>query len=315
MRKDIVLIPHLYDIKWSQDFNKFLSYQFTLLEEPTYDSYLPSRTLQHKYMAKVLPLIRKNKITKVFFANILEDFTPDIYKAGLVKETYGFLHGTNFSNFEPGATDLLRKYELGVSGCVNKIFVATEFMAKQIPYKTEVIGLPLSVEFPKPVSTNRNKIIFNHRLMAEKQPLKLLELPQDIKDRMIITCPKAALNYAHTIKKNFKDFYLKTPVEEYHKLLDQCGFGISLAKYDNFGYAVIEGVMNGLMYFVPKNDTTAYQELHIPEMLYETMDELVDKIRYYTANVTERVFTVQKAQINLQRFQYGNWSKNLESKL
>jgi hypothetical protein len=314
MRKDIVLIPHLYDIKWSQDFNRFLSYQFTLLEPPVYSSYLPSRTLQHKYLAKVLPLIRKNKIQKVFFANILEDFSPDIYKAGLVKETYGFLHGTNFSNFEPGATDVLRKYELGISNCVHKIFVATEFMAKQIPYKTEVVGLPLSVEFPKPAS-DKNKIIFNHRLMVEKQPLKLLELPDDIKDRLIITCPKASLNYAHKLKQNFKEFHLKTPVDEYKKLLDQCGFGISLATYDNFGYSVIEGIMNGLMYFVPKNESTAYQEIHIPEMLYETMDELVDKIRYYTTNVTERVFVVQKAQINLQRFQFNKWIVNLENKL
>ena len=313
IRTDIVLIPHLYNIKWSQDLHRILSQRLWCPIPPTFDSYLPSRTLQHRYIANLLPVLRSKNIKTVFYVNILEDFSPDIFKAGFVKNIYGILHGTNFSKQEPGALESLQKYEIALSEMTTKIFTSTKWLASCIPYPVEPIGLPIDEEEKEPKSNNQ--ILFNHRLAKEKDPLKLLELPKDLMKDVVITAPKFTPVYVNKLRKKFKRLHINATVKEYKSILDASGFGISFAKYDNFGYALCEGVMNGLLYFVPENETTAYAEMTIPEVRFSTMDDLVSKIRHYKNRPKERRELVKRSQEKISKFKKDAWLNNLLKKL
>jgi len=310
-RKDIIFVPHLYNVKWSRDLNAFLSKVFVSPSPFKEDTYLPGRTEQHKLLATIIKEMRDREIKKVFFANLIEDFTPDIIKAGFAENIYGIVHGSNFSKYEPGNSKKLREYEKVVAELATKVFVATKWFSDLLPYETIAMGLPI---FEKKLSSrNSNIILFNHRLVKEKNPQKLFELPKEIKNRIVITCPfQPFSSFPEKFKEEFDVRYNPEISDgQYRQFLYTCGFGLSLSDYDNFGYAVIEGMVSGLCYFVPNNNTTAYKEYVIDELRYNSMGDLIEKINYYTANTDKKNEIVLKQQNTLEKFFAENWIQNL----
>ena len=95
MKKDIALIPHFFNHKWAIDLNKTLSEIFFVPDkymdyfEGRYnfkeESYLPGKSQLHKYISELLPILRAQKIEKVFYTNILDDYSADLQSAGFVK--------------------------------------------------------------------------------------------------------------------------------------------------------------------------------------------------------------------------------------
>ena len=250
--------------------------------------------------------MRRNQIKKCFFNNVTEDYTQDIMKAGFAKELYGIVHGTHFSSHEYGGNKKLQSVEVGIVQSFKKIFVACDLMKNMLPYETIAVGIPIfeTVIPPK----GNDLILFNHRLCKDKNPFKLFELPDNIKKRVHVTCPKSTLQYITPMKVEFGDnFHLHTPLEEYRQLIDQSGFGISFADNDNFGLAVTESIMKGLFYLCPNNDTTSYRYIIHKDMLYNDMDELIYKIEYYTEHKTERKRIIKEAQKMLEPYYYKNW--------
>jgi glycosyltransferase involved in cell wall biosynthesis len=90
---------------------------------------------------------------------------------------------------------------------------------------------------------------------------------------------------------------------------------LSLSDYDNFGYSVLEGITSGLCYFVPDNGTTAYRDYVIDELRFNDIDDLVNKIDYYTNNFEEKKQVVEKQQRNISKFYADYWIKILNSNL
>ena len=323
MSKDIALIPHFFNHKWSIDLNKTLSEIFFVPDkymdyfEGRYnfkeDSYLPGKSQLHKYISELLPILRAQKIEKVFYTNLLDDYSADLQNAGFVKKFGGILHATNHQDLAIGQQKKLIDYENSIMKMSKQTIVASELMKNQVPYNVDVMGLPVHMDFTYP-SVNKD-ILFSHRLMKDKNIDMLLDLPEELKKKIIVTCPSGSTTYVGKVQKEFKRFYFKKPKEIYLQLLKESGFGLSFAKHDNFGYSLMEGIYSGLTYFVHDNDCTTYREFVLDELRFKTIDELLEKYNYYSDNTRERIKIVKKQQEKVKKFQVESWVENFQKRL
>jgi len=219
--KDIALIPHFFNHKWAIDLNKTLSKIFFVPEkymdyfEGRYnfkeDSYLPGKSQLHQYISELLPILRNQKINKVFYTNILDDYSADLQNAGFVKSFGGILHATNHQDLAIGQQKKLISYENSIMKMSKQTIVASELMKNQVPYNVDVMGLPVHMEFQYPSVSK--KILFSHRLMKDKNIDMLLELPEELKEKIIVTCPSGSTTYVGKVQKVFERFYFKKPKE------------------------------------------------------------------------------------------------------
>ena len=323
MMKDIALIPHFFNHKWAIDLNRTLSEIFFVPDkymdyfEGRYnfkeDSYLPGKSQLHKYISELLPILRAQKIEKVFYTNILDDYSADLQNAGFVKSFGGILHATNHQDLAIGQQKKLIDYENSIMKMSKQTIVASKLMKNQVPYKVDVMGLPVHMDFTYP-SVNKD-ILFSHRLMKDKNIDMLLDLPEELKEKIIVTCPSGSTTYVGKVQKEFKRFYFKKPKEIYLQLLKKSGFGLSFATHDNFGYSLMEGIYSGLTYFVHDNDCTTYREFVLEELRFETIEELWAKYNYYSNNTKERILIVKKQQEKVKKFQVESWVENFQKGL
>ena len=321
--KDIALIPHFFNHNWAIDLNKTLSEIFFVPDkymdyfEGRYnfkeDSYLPGKSQLHKYISELLPILRAQKIEKVFYTNILDDYSADLQNAGFVKSFGGILHATNHQDLAIGQQKKLIDYENSIMKMSKQTIVASKLMKNQVPYNVDVMGLPVHMDFTYP-SVNKD-ILFSHRLMKDKNIDMLLDLPEKLKKKIIVTCPSGSTTYVGKVQKQFKRFYFKKPKEIYLQLLKESGFGLSFATHDNFGYSLMEGIYSGLTYFVHDNDCTTYREFVLDELRFKTIDELLEKYNYYSDNTRERIKIVKKQQEKVKKFQVKSWVENFQKGL
>ena len=321
--KDIALIPHFFNHKWAIDLNKTLSEIFFVPDkymdyfEGSYifneDSYLPGKSQLHKYISDLLPILRAQKIEKVFYTNILDDYSADLQSAGFVKSFGGILHATNHQDLAIGQQKKLIDYENSIMKMSKQTIVASKLMKNQVPYNVDVMGLPVHMDFTYP-SVNKD-VLFSHRLMKDKNIDMLLDLPEKLKKKIIVTCPSGSTTYVGKVQKQFKRFYFKKPKEIYLQLLKESGFGLSFATHDNFGYSLMEGIYSGLTYFVHDNDCTTYREFVLDELRFKTIDELLEKYNYYSDNTKERIKIVKKQQEKVKKFQVKSWVENFQKGL
>lgn len=321
--KDIALIPHFFNHKWAIDLNKTLSEIFFVPDkymdyfEGRYnfkeDSYLPGKSQLHKYISELLPILRAQKIEKVFYTNILDDYSADLQNAGFVKSFGGILHATNHQDLAIGQQKKLIDYENSIMKMSKQTIVASKLMKNQVPYNVDVMGLPVHMDFTYP-SVNKD-VLFSHRLMKDKNIDMLLDLPEKLKKKIIVTCPSGSTTYVGKVQKQFKRFYFKKPKEIYLQLLKESGFGLSFATHDNFGYSLMEGIYSGLTYFVHDNDCTTYREFVLDELRFKTIDELLEKYNYYSDNTRERIKIVKKQQEKVKKFQVKSWVENFQKGL
>ena len=158
--KDIALIPHFFNHKWAIDLNKTLSEIFFVPDkymdyfEGRYnfkeDSYLPGKSQLHKYISELLPILRAQKIEKVFYTNILDDYSADLQNAGFVKSFGGILHATNHQDLAIGQQKKLIDYENSIMKMSKQTIVASKLMKNQVPYNVDVMGLPVHMDFTYP---------------------------------------------------------------------------------------------------------------------------------------------------------------------
>ena len=321
--KDIALIPHFFNHKWAIDLNKTLSEIFFVPDkymdyfEGRYnfkeESYLPGKSQLHKYISELLPILRAQKIEKVFYTNILDDYSADLQSAGFVKSFGGILHATNHQDLAIGQQKKLIDYENSIMKMSKQTIVASKLMKNQVPYNVDVMGLPVHMDFTYP-SVNKD-VLFSHRLMKDKNIDMLLDLPEKLKKKIIVTCPSGSTTYVGKVQKQFKRFYFKKPKEIYLQLLKESGFGLSFATHDNFGYSLMEGIYSGLTYFVHDNDCTTYREFVLDELRFKTIDELLEKYNYYSDNTRERIKIVKKQQEKVKKFQVKSWVENFQKGL
>lgn len=310
---DIAYMPHLYNIRWAQKLNNVLSKVFYSPFLYTERSYQTGKSDKHEYIAKLLPKLRSGNMSKVFIGNLVEDFDYDFAKAGNVNEFYGILHSSNYLSQELHGNSKMKLYEKFVVSYSKKVFVATPYFQSKVPYETTVIGLPIHDKFREP-RVEFDQILFNHRLMADRQPTLLIDFPEDLKKRVFITIPNAVQSpYMPLLSKEFGERFMNCNYSEglYIKNLFNSGFGVSFAKQETFGYGVVEGLTYGLCYFAPRGGETCYKDYMLDELLYDTIEELYEKIRYYTTHKQERYDLVKEQQKKLEPYKVKNWVERL----
>lgn len=300
----VAVVPHLFDIKWARDLNRILTTEFGTVTPYRTDSYLPGRSLQHRWLANALPLMRSGGHRVALFVNLLEDWSPDIVKATGVADTVGIVHGSNFQSTEPGATMRLHAYERAVAGQAH-VLVATNWLAAQLPYPATVVGLPVVTERTTP--RTGSDILWNHRLSSEKGVRELVALPDAIRARVIVTAPKFAAASVPAVRAAIPRVYLGLPDATYRSVMDGCGYGLSTSRYDNFGYSVADATMRGLCVFVPDNATTAYRETMPDELRYRDAADLAERIDHYDRHPDARDAIVRRAQDGFARFAPDLW--------
>jgi len=314
MKKDILLVKHCYDINWAKDLNQILSNEFLDPFKFTEKSYLPGRTQQMRYEAKLIEYMRSNKINKLFFVNYIDDFSNNFIKAGFVKKIYGIVHSSNYQLQDVGKDKRLTNYEDGILPMANKIFINSDYLGKFIKTPTINIGLPITNHFKKPKLQN-HQIIFNHRLAKEKGVNYLLDIKQKYRDNFVITCPKGNISMIPKLKKLYKNFYFGLPNKEYRQILSKCGFQISFATQENFGYSVQEAIANGICPLVLDSNTTCYNENVILELRFKNLEEFYQKYDYLSNNENEKKRLILKQQNLSSKYKQNNWIENLINKL
>jgi len=323
-RKNVMLVPHYYGVKWARDLNRFLSKVFVVSPIARVlftDTYLPSRATQHTFLAESLAIMRSKHLNKhtdidtLFFVNITEDFSVDVMKAGFVKHIFGIQHGTNFDVGETGCNKKLQPYEQFVSSVSDKVFVASKHIASLLPFHSEIVGLPVFEKVRKP--STLDEILFNHRLTAEKNPEMLFELAVKMQRKVIVTAPfqKDSLPITKRLKEKFHgNFSPALRVEEYRDVMSKVGFGISFSECDNFGYSVTEGICAGLCYFVMRSNKTAFSEFMLDELMFTDTKELMHKYEFYLSHSKKREELVREQQkILMKRYSPEVWLNNVLS--
>lgn len=315
MRRDIATVLHCYDLRWAREWNDFISTLFTSpIRFKEYRSYLPGRSMQHYYVSRLLPILRSKKIVSLFFVNYLEDFSVDFVKAAYARNIYGFVRGSNFeANETIGLGGSLINYEKAIMPIATRLFVATELIREYIP-NSIVIGEPILWPFREP--NNNDLILFNHRLNKDKNPMLIGELPKEIQKRFVISAPKGQTDYIHRAK-NFetKRFYFRPDDFTYKTIISQCGYVVSFAKFESWGQAIMDGVANGLCPLVWDRETNCYRYNIIDECRFTSLDEFIDKLRYFDSNPDKRTEAVLKQQDSLKQFKKDEWAKTLLSHL
>jgi len=324
VRKDVLLIPHFYEVKWSRDLSNFLSRVFVSKKPFIFGSWEKSRVSQDMYIKEFEEFLREGKFTKVFFTNVGDFEFQVMDQFSDYVEFYGFIHGSSFLDTEPGnrrITDEERKrnqeIEVRNSTKFTKIFSATFWFDEVLPYPTKTIGLPVFQEMWSPRKSD--SIIYNHRLDKSKNPEYADKLPKELRQKILWSLPfTLPSGYGSHFPMKYGTRYVDTKNNEalYQQNLKNCGFGISFAEHDTFGYGVIEGIFAGLCYLCPRNDKTCYQEYMIDELLYDDLDELGDKLNYYMENEDEKIKIVEKQQkIVKQMYSPEIWLEKLMENL
>ena len=304
---DIIFYPHLYDIHWARDLNRFLSGKFTTLLEPQYAPWLKSRSLNHAYMAQLLPLLRQRPQSRLLLANAV-DYSPDFAQYGYVSEIYAFVHSRHIlGESEPDAKRQL--YEKNMLDMIDRLFVSTEcferairrFLGFSFDDKIKVTGLPIFEPAQPP--SGKGGILYPHRLSAMKGVEELYCLPEDILQRLVVCTPKFAPQSVAKLRGLGVTVLANPSWSQYVEASLNCGLVLSTSRYESFSYSILENVMRGLMPVAPDSPTTCYADLLSPECLYINFDDLVDKLRYYTKHIKFRMAIVLGLQEKLaERF-------------
>lgn len=187
--------------------------------------------------------------------------------SGYNLKVQGIIHAGSFTD-----TDFVRQMERVYKGVeeslfdiCDKIFVGSQFIKDDILQKRYinsdkiiVTGLPLDLQELEKYKgrAKRNRIVFNGRIVDEKQPY-LFDL---LKQRL------PQYEYISTQEHHFSK-------DEYYNVLSESKCIVSFALQENFGYGVQEAVTLGCVPVLPNR--LAYKEQFPKEYLYNHFDECV----------------------------------------
>lgn len=323
-RTDILFVPHPYDARWSKDLNRLLAPTFFSPLVPKENKYMASRSLFHQLTAKLLIESRRQQVSGVFFCDLTFDFSPDFLHAGGARDVWGFVHGTHMGEARMADEGIVKqdhlhaRLERGIYGYAKRIFVASGVMAENLggEFPVDVVGLPLFGPPTKPTLSPR--LLWNHRLSPEKRYKKLAELPDDLRDRTVVSTPMGGPQVVPEVREAVRDVYYKPTHETYVKIRRSSGYALNFSYIDYFGYSTMESVWDGLFALAPSRKFgkhVASSEFLPAEMIYDEFGEVEERIRYYDAHPEERTAVVLKAQKQLSYLRSSLWLENLLGKV
>ena len=193
----------------------------------------------------------------------------------------GIFHAGTYDNADFTYRTGMRNWGKHLEACwfsgIDKIFVATEFHKRLLlknspvidglPEKIYVTGLPFFADNLKmKYGTNKsdkNILVFPHRVDAEKHPELFDELVCWLKDRNVDFVPV----------KTIVDTKSR---EEYFKTLAQSKVMVSFADQETFGYSTLESMALDNVVVVPNK--LSYVETVPREFRYDTKEECFNMV-------------------------------------
>jgi len=224
---------------------------------------------------------------------------------------YGCLHSGTYDPTDYisllGMSRWGRELEESWFKIVDGIFVATDFHRnllinnRKVDWKKiHVTGFPLKAPDicdVKKMEPKQKRVVFPHRLNAEKHPEKF--------DEMRFKWP---LGQDWVFSKTQDK---KMDKRTYYKFLSDSSVVVSFSDHENWGISMIEGVMLGCVPFVPNR--CSYPELYPKMFVYENEDDLYGRlIPNYLKNESDyKVYTYALAERFKLKFHPMNVLQNM----
>jgi glycosyltransferase involved in cell wall biosynthesis len=157
-------------------------------------------------------------------------------------------------------------------------------------------------------------VLWNHRWEWDKRPdvffEALMSLVQDkvpfvvsVLGEQFGEVPEEFAKYKELLTDHIKHWGYAESRDEYFRVLGSADVVVSTTDHEFFGVSIIEAIYSGCYPFCP-NRLVFPEYLH-EEHLYNTVPQLVKKLRYYGKNIEKsRQKTVWKSQIDLERFDW-----------
>jgi len=187
-----------------------------------------------------------------FFVNVLYHKKP--------KKCFAFCHATSKNLFDYFSEHRYSKFpvESGQALLFKKIFVGSNYHEEKLQWpNTQVTYLP----YPPMRGYKKEKIydiVSASRVTTQKVNSQLEE--------------KVEKRFSKIVRKNHETW------ESYYSFLSQSKILLISAREETFGYQVVDAVLNKCIPLAPNK--FSYPELLPPECLYDTEEELFDKIEY-----------------------------------
>jgi len=175
-------------------------------------------------------------------------------------------------------------------------------VAKQLEPKLAVVGLPINTNqmdaFHTTEKFERPTIVFNHALIPSKAPTVFLEIAEELLERhdvnVIITRHAEDESVAALLQRLSKRFPHRFLVGEtyslpdYFRLLWKADLQVSTAIHEGLGIATLEAMYTENCCLLP--NCCSYPEITggFQDVLYNSREELLDKIDYFLKNEAER---------------------------
>ena len=179
--------------------------------------------------------------------------------------------------------------------------------------------LPVGVELDRFAPNGRQRegppvLLWNHRWEYDKDPeacfAALAEVAaRDIPFRVIVagetfrTVPEVFTQGCRELGERVIHFGMASE-EEYPRLVAQADIAVSTSKHEFFGVSVVEAIAGGALPLLP--DRLSYPELvPTPEpFLYETREDLVEKLSWALLRSEERALAAKRARAYIERFSW-----------
>lgn len=190
-----------------------------------------------------------------FFANVL------FHKP--VKNSFVFCHATSLNNYDyfSDVVDTKFSAETTHSYMFKKVFVGSEYHKNKLFWPNIVVTY---LPFP-PIFTHGAYLDFNYRendIISVSRPSKqkvTVEIEQLVEKK-----------YGEIIRRDVRTW------NEYSKFLNNSKVLLITANEETFGYQVVDAIMHGCIPIAKNN--FSYPELLPEEYLYQTMDELYERL-------------------------------------
>lgn len=283
-----------YTIQWNGWFKKAFNEEFS--DVVTLDDIPSSGEIKSGSFLDVLDTNRYKTLQLLKIIEILNEyddkeplvlFFQDIWFPGLTNIAYireglglknlkicGCLHsgGYDATDFPRvcGMTPWTDHVEKGwFTHIIDELYVATEFHANvvrkyfNLTDKVLVTGFPIYRVATMRVKEERgNTIVFAHRITEAKHP----EIFDDFASRY------RQWNWVKTMEWNFTK-------EQYHSILRGSRIAVSFADHENWGIAMQEAALCGVVPLVP--DRLSYSEMYLDDFKYSNIREFEDLLVRY----------------------------------
>lgn len=322
-----ILFPCPYGIDHMRTMNEALVQRFPSLVPLAgvgYGRWKDSRNTRRGMLQRLYRTLESIKAPEVFFSNLLADATVEMKERFPKMRLYGYVHGTNLTFKEDALSDRRKiAHERAIYRATDAMFVGSRYFRDllveafpEVEGKVFVVGFPFTSGVAS-VDGGRDRIVlYNHRLDRNKQPRKLAELkallPRDFS--FVSTSSNFDPFTIGYLKKAGVKTYVNPRPIVYDGLLNSAMFQVSFALHETFGVATQRAVIHGAFALAPKR--ASYPEFLPGEMLYEDLEELAEKIRYYADHPSARRRVIREVQQRfIRRFSAPKWLEKVERNL